>query len=76
MFMLLLRFMADNIRSNRVELKCSKFKVGKTFKVGKPFQLKEQLSTGINFPEKFSRMDLTNSRDCLGQGKDQQPPFS
>lgn len=35
--MLLLRFIADNIRSNRFKLKCGKFKVGKTFKVGKPF---------------------------------------
>lgn len=28
--MLLLRFIADNVRSGRVKLKCGKFKVGKS----------------------------------------------
>lgn len=49
MFMLLLRFIADKVRSGRVKLKRGKFKVGKSL------QLKEQISTGINCSEKFKK---------------------
>lgn len=41
MFMLNLRFIGDNTGSGKVKLKHGKFKIGKTFKIGKLSKLKE-----------------------------------
>lgn len=70
MFMLNLRFIGDNVGNGKVKVKSGKFKIGKTFKVGKPFELKEQLSTGINYPEKYLRIDFTNICDCFKTGEE------
>lgn len=50
MFILLLRFIADNISSNRVKLKCGKFKVEKTFRGRKTFLVERTDKHWNKFP--------------------------